>query len=153
MNSCDAAALSHLFYYGPSARRALARDLQGRHRSLHDGRNSFISEGSRQRQPDRWMCPRRRVDVKPLAMRPPPATVSRRAFISPGMKRPSVGKPVDVSPIYWPLCVPCNSPAPGAQLDRQTPQGAVGFGKARPISFPSGVRTPLNCHVGLLHRP
>ena len=54
--------------------------------------------------------------------------------------------------IYCPLYVPCNSPAPWAQLDRQTPKGAVSLGKAWPISFPSDVRTPLNCRVGLLHR-
>lgn len=54
--------------------------------------------------------------------------------------------------IYCPLYVPCNSPAPWAQLDRQTPKGTVSLGKAWPISFPSDVRTPLNCRVGLLHR-
>lgn len=80
-------------------------------------------------------------------------SLSFRTFISPGIKQPSVGKPVDVFPFYCPFYVPCNSPAPWAQLDRQTPKGAVSLGKARPISFPSGVRTPLNCHVGLLHRP
>lgn len=54
--------------------------------------------------------------------------------------------------IYCPLYVPCNSPAPWAQLDRQTPKDTVSLGKAWPISFPSDVRTPLNCRVGLLHR-
>lgn len=32
--------------------------------------------------------------------------------------------------IYCPLYVPCNSPAPWAQLDRQTPKGAVSLGMA-----------------------
>lgn len=75
----------------------------------------------------RWMLASRSGAAKTLDM---PWTKSVVTVLFPrGWNSEVFGNQLMFS-IYCPLYVPCNSPAPWAQLDRQTPKGAVSLGMA-----------------------